>query len=371
MAVFERASGRWSAQVYDPAVRRAVSVAKFRADKKGTFDTEAKARRAVRDAEKEIARRSGRTAMTVGEWRDLWLTEGADRWKGKTPIHYRERTEEFAKQHGRLGLGDVTPAVAVRWAAEHKSTVPTLKTMFGRAVELELLERNPWRAVKTKKPRRQLTAGWLTAQDVDDLAAAALELFEVQDDDDGSRGIGAICSAMVLTAAWTMVRPSELFELRDHDVANDGDGPVLDVSRNVTSAGIGTTKKDDVRRIPLADRPLQAILAAREVRDGLSTSDLLFVNGRGAQWAGPSWHWRWSQIRAAIRRPDLDFYDLRHFGATWLLEQGVAVEDVAMMMGHRDGGKLVAEVYGHPDQRFARRRVRAAMQTAGRSRATA
>ena len=55
----------------------------------------------------------------------------------------------------------------------------------------------------------------------------------------------------------------------------------------------------------------------------------------------------------------MHWHELRHFAATWLLELGLSPADVAVQMGHRDGGQLVMEVYGHPSERLARDRIRA------------
>lgn len=356
MAIFERASGKWSAQVYDPAVKRAVSVSQFRADRKGTFGTENQARKAVRDAEKEIAKRAGRTGITVGELRELWMAAAGPGWKGRTRGNYEYGTKAFCATHGKLNADRIPPAIAVRWAAENPGTVGRLNTMWNWAADNGLVGESPWKGKVPKRGKRKLRPGFLTQQDIDDMVDVCVELFE---------DFAPIPQAMVLTSAWTLLRPSELFELRDVDLAMEDGAPVLDVWRAVTEAGIDTTKKDDVRKLPLAPQAHRAILAARPVRDGMAVSTagspLLFVTARGTQWKRPAWQYRWNQIRAAIKRPDLDYYALRHFGATWLLEQGVSMEDVAAMLGHRDGGKLAAQVYTHPDEKHARARLRDAL----------
>jgi len=56
----------------------------------------------------------------------------------------------------------------------------------------------------------------------------------------------------------------------------------------------------------------------------------------------------------------MDFYELRHFCATELLRLGVSHADVAVQLGHRDGGALVMSTYGHPSDDAARERLRAA-----------
>lgn len=351
MAVFERASGKWSAQVYYPPKKRAVSVAPW-CNGKGSFKTKAQAQTAVKNATKAIARESGQSRMSISEWRDLWLKSGRDGgWKMSTLELYRERTNAFNKAHGALALVDFTPDLAVRWMSENRSTVPTVRLLFSRAVALGLIDRSPFRGLGVVRPKRQLKPGFLTAKDVDALAARALDKYE---------DFGPIPAGMILVSAWTCVRPGELFELRRGDV--DFDAGELHVYRQATLEG--TTKKEDVRVVELHDVAAAAIKAAMPVVDGLGGGDLLFCTTRGTRWSAPAWHHRWDKIRSGVDRDDLIYYDLRHFGATWLLEHGVSVEDVAAQMGHQDGGKEVIRTYGHPDLRHARARIRAAFDGA-------
>jgi integrase len=53
----------------------------------------------------------------------------------------------------------------------------------------------------------------------------------------------------------------------------------------------------------------------------------------------------------------LDFYELRHCAATMLLERGMTPWDVAIQLGHQDGGRLVTSLYGHPSEVAARERL--------------
>jgi integrase len=58
----------------------------------------------------------------------------------------------------------------------------------------------------------------------------------------------------------------------------------------------------------------------------------------------------------------MDYYELRHFCATHLLELGVAHADVAIQLGHTDGGALVMSTYGHPSEDGARERLKRAYE---------
>jgi integrase len=56
----------------------------------------------------------------------------------------------------------------------------------------------------------------------------------------------------------------------------------------------------------------------------------------------------------------MDSYELRHFCATHLLELGVAHADVAVQLGHTDGGALAMSTYGDPTEQGARERLKRA-----------
>jgi len=58
------------------------------------------------------------------------------------------------------------------------------------------------------------------------------------------------------------------------------------------------------------------------------------------------------------------FYELRHYCATRLLELGLSPADVAVQLGHTDGGALVMSTYGHPSENAARARILAATEAA-------
>src|ERR1019366_9309263 len=66
----------------------------------------------------------------------------------------------------------------------------------------------------------------------------------------------------------------------------------------------------------------------------------------------------WCARRSA--GPGINYYELRHFCATHLLELGVAHADVAAQLGHTDGGALVTSTYGHPSEDAARERLKRA-----------
>jgi hypothetical protein len=62
---------------------------------------------------------------------------------------------------------------------------------------------------------------------------------------------------------------------------------------------------------------------------------------------------------------DVDQNERRHVCATLLLERGLRRADVAVRLGHTDGGRLVQILYGHPDEERALDRLLTAFSADG------
>src|SRR4051812_31295942 len=106
--------------------------------------------------------------------------------------------------------------------------------------------------------------------------------------------------------------------------------------------------------------------------------DLIFRSKRGNQFRQES-QWRaWDPVRRAFTaslppthhlrervaadvQDQLDLYELRHFGASYMLNE-LELEPwvIAEQLRHSDGGRLVVDLYGHPDRDKAVARIRRA-----------
>jgi integrase len=146
---------------------------------------------------------------------------------------------------------------------------------------------------------------------------------------------------MVIFAAATGLRPSELFGLEQRDV--DRQAGVAYVRRAYANGRLKHTKTR------LSDRavPLQA--KALEALDRLPTSGnpILFPNMRGGRVDFRIFgrrHWRPAQIKAGID-PVRGLYDLRHTYATFALRAGIPVFAVSRFMGSSIA--MIDRHYGH------------------------
>jgi integrase len=329
---YQAKNGRWVAQGRDSNGKRI---------QLGTF---ALKREAVRAEDAHKRRRPG-SDMTVAEWREHWLANGD--WKDSTRAHYAERTKAFAEKHGAKRLVNINRSIAREFVAELPSAFPCLRSMFGAARYADdehgdpLVSSNPFdRLVRTKTKRRDLQSEWLTAEDV-----AAIE-------ETAFRTVGAWAAGMVRFAAETGVRPGELFVITHEDLYPVDGIAVISKAADSKTRVIGLPKNGRAREIVLS----RAAAAAAGEGEGR-----VFSNPRGAQFWNSTWTYYWHQIRAAAGRPGMDFYELRHYCATRLLEAGRDYPDVAIQLGHTDGGELVRTTYGHPSERLALGRIRRAL----------
>lgn len=164
-------------------------------------------------------------------------------------------------------------------------------------------------------------------------------------------GYGREFRAIVEFAAWTGVRAGELHALRWEDVGDE----VVHVRHSRARDGtVGLPKSGKARTIAY-------LPPARLPDDHPRRPDgFVFHGPRGKPLVQGSHHYAWRAVRAAAGLPKARWHDWRHFCATQLLDVGMTHSDVAQQLGHEDGGTLVRERYGHPDEGMARQRLLAA-----------
>jgi integrase len=169
---------------------------------------------------------------------------------------------------------------------------------------------------------------------------------------------GGEMAAIVLTLAYTGMRPGELCALRRADV----DLSKREVVVRASLDGTGKEKAPKNGRTRIIALPPAAAQAVNDLPERVD-SPYVFHSARGHRLSKGSLSYAWRPIAAAWREKsgrDLDLYELRHACATLLLERGLTPSDVATQLGHTDGGRLVQTLYGHPSEDAARDRLRMA-----------
>lgn len=151
--------------------------------------------------------------------------------------------------------------------------------------------------------------------------------------------------AWVLVAGFTGIRPQESYVLEWKHVK--GEELVVE----------GTKTKTARRRIALL--PIVRNALAEMPR---ADSPYVFVSRQGRQFTKGILQRNFDKVRIAVGNPSLTPYHLRHDCATNLLLRAVPEWAIAQQLGHSDNGKLVMQLYGHPQERDAQARIKAAYE---------
>jgi integrase len=226
--------------------------------------------------------------------------------------------------------------------------VQVLSAMWSAAIAKDLAHSQPWKGLTARGKGRQLAPGWMIEEDIERLTKAAVDVH--------TPIYGSVVAAMILMGAYVGLRPGELSALRYEDL-NPAAG-MLNVEQQANAK---------LRRFtaPKGGEPREAVYP-QIVQDAVARmprlhDELLFTTARGGVLWPEARDRVWKPVRAAAGRFTMDLHELRHYCATWLLEQGVSDSDAAEQLGHRDGGVQVRRTYGHPRRRIALGRVAEAL----------
>jgi integrase len=157
-------------------------------------------------------------------------------------------------------------------------------------------------------------------------------------------------------ACVTGARPGELDALRWPRVRFD-EGEVDLAEQWNAKTRTFTDPKYGAYTIALVSRARDVLL--RMKRDA-ADSEFVFSTLRGTHYTPSSRTHHWNRVRVAAGLADTSLYlATRHYFGWYALNVlGLPPHIVAEQLGHRDGGKLVVTLYGHPDKALARKAIR-------------
>ncbi|HYV17322.1 MAG TPA: hypothetical protein VE972_15015 [Conexibacter sp.] len=368
MSVRQR-NGRWIVEVYDPATKckRHVRPRDHDLDLPRTRREALALERVALAARDE--RGTARGEETVGSFAARWARDYAQGRCESTLVHNAERVRDFGRAHAERPLLSITRLDARRQASERPGTVAALRAMFNDALADGLVAENPFAKLGLARSEGREGITVLTVGEVHRLAELAVEVHGAI--------WGSQVAAMILWGAYTCCRPGETFAVRRSLLAGD----VYHLERQFNSTlGRETAPKHGGTGAIYVPPPARAALAALPVRLG---DDLLFRTRRGRQFRQESWSRAWAPLRAVFMRelpighhlrqrlvvdPDdrLDFYELRHFGAAYMLNVlRLQPWVIAKQLRHSDDGALVLKLYGHPSRDTAIDLIRNGFAAAG------
>ncbi len=247
---------------------------------------------------------------------------------------------------GELALRNLTPGLVARWQADRlaegagrvavRRALDLLGSILQRALEDELILRNPVRLVR-KAPPGQRT-------EVRPLAPATIESMRAYLADQGSENPQRDAT-LLSVLAYAGLRPGEALALRWSDVREN----TLYVQRSISYGEEKATKTKADRTVRLLDALRRDLAEWRLASGRPPETALVFPAGDGGAWTLPAYQsWRRRAFARAIKASGIEHarpYDLRHSFASLLLHEGRNVIYVARQLGH--DARLTLSVYGH------------------------
>ena len=273
--------------------------------------------------------------ILVKDWAAQWLESNP----AKSPSAYA-RDESVIRLHINPSIGDqrlgaitqprVQSLVNV-WTAKSKPRTvqrqyDTLSAIFAAAVDGDLIARSPCRKIK-QPVAEPVKRAVIEGAQLDALANA----------------LGEDLSLMVYLAVELGLRWGEVAGIRVCDVDFRAKNFTVFEQRTRGRNGVMVTrrpKSEAGRRHVAASRSLLSRTREHIVARGvgsLDSEDLLFVRSDGDGLDYSNWYHRvWVPATFAIRRPGLQFHDLRRTNATALGQEGVDIKTAQERLGHSD-----------------------------------
>ncbi len=342
-------SAAWEVRAYEPARRKTVPI--------GTFESCEAARKAKREFEAKRATKRG--SVTVAAYAERWLSR-------KTETTRRTHTyaiDTLLAAYGDRPIGALDWTELRMWAYDQPPwRAKAVRALLNAAIVDGVATENPAARLDQPQSRGRRDIVPIAPAEVELLARIAVELY--------GPAYGTHFATMIKVAAWTGMRPSELFALRWEWI--DFAGWEISVRGQLERNGDfkSLTKTRGQRPIVLPPPGGEALRALPRRID----AEEIFRTKRDRKFSLSKLHYYWHPVRTVFEtrigperlrqfrdsrhpeRPDMDFYELRHFCATYLLDRGLTPSDVGKQLGCSE--RKVIEVYGHPSDELARQRIK-------------
>ncbi len=338
----------------------------------GTYDSWREAKDAERKALMSRPRRSGRIP-TVREfagaelhdsgkvtmtWPDGERAQKETGRKDSSIRRLRDGLRPFVREFPDRRLDSFRRDEAMTWALARGANVQqAVRQFFNCALERELVDKNNFAKLGASKRKRRVDRPDFEIITDEEYARLCIAARESRADQ-----YGLILEGAVLAVGETAMRPQEIFALHCDDV-NYADNVIRMRKALDLDTGKITWPKDDDKRDVVMSPALREHLQ-KMPRIG----KILFPAPRGGYMLRANWAKHWHSIRATAGMPDQQFYELKHRAITWMInpadEGGLGLDfaTAAEMVGHDDGGYLIATVYSKLGKKQAVARAQRAME---------
>ena len=343
-------SGRWRGRVRHPRASKQVAPHTIIGGPR-TYPTRRAAERAE-DAARDALLGMAERGVTVLDWWTEWTTSPLwARPAESTNIHNRERTRAFVERYGDRPMRSIDHLVVADYLEDgrNRGNVPALRAMFNDARRPQagmLINHNPFAGLGLKRSKGRKDVQPPDQATVARMIALADELTPPS------------FAAYLSTACWSAARPGELDALKRTDLDFQAETIAIERQWNVKTATISEPKHGSRRVIAMTEPVRERLLELpRE-------SEWVFTTIRGGHYTPSSRCFHWNRVRASVGLGNTSLYlATRHFYGWYALNVAeLPAHVIALQLGHTDGGRLVRELYGHPDAAIARERTREAFR---------
>jgi integrase len=259
-----------------------------------------------------------------------------------------DAAQQFVADFGGARIADLDRPRARAWAlAQPQSRVRAVRAMLNDAIDDGLHPGpNPLANLRREQPRGRKDLVALTEPELHALADVALSIHG---------DYGQTFRAMILFAGFVGLRPGELAALERADVRGDE----VTIRQSLDGTGALKLPKNGKARVVILPPPAREALLALPsrldstclgcssavqvvsfARARCSTTGIRCVRRSAGQ------EWTSTSFATSARR------------TSW--NSAFSHADVAVQLGHTDGGALVMSTYGHPSEDLARARLKRA-----------
>lgn len=281
-------------------------------------------------------------SLTCGEWADRYiaryerLVQKGDRKASSLDTASRS-LGAFRKQFADQPITAVEPVEAEDWAATVPDwAVPQVVAMFNYAKRMRVIDHNPFDGLGGGRSRGR----------ADEAPPTIKQLQEIRNACSALGKYGPQMRDLLDFAALTLMRPSELYELRHPDV--DLVSNRIQVDRRVYRGEVDEPKTGP-KTIALVP-PAREILLRQPTR--ARDDGLVFVSKRGHRLTASTISQYWAVVRARAGLDEsYDFYRCtKHAGVHELYRLGLSRRAIAAQAGwsERDVDAML-RIYGHTD----------------------
>lgn len=282
--------------------------------------------------------------VAVAEWSERFPRPAAS-----TNDNNASQAKHFGTFFAGRELESITHEEFYRYGQVHPGAARYARTMLGDYAEAKLIEENVAEGVKIpRRPTKKVIVP--TAAEVDLLAKTAHRLKAFAGEGRGMASLGP----MIRISAYSGLREGELRALATPDLDDPKKPRRLTVEYSIDRREQLKDPKTSSSEATIAIfSQIQGHVRGETPRPLWETPvrpHRLFAVTRGQRQAA------WDRVRRAAN-VSVTWHSLRHFCATWLLDNDAAIDDVALQL--RCSVEEVRETYGHPNREAALQRLEA------------